>query len=397
MKLFIQLTRQNLHIVLAFSPVGEKLRNRCRQFPSIINCCTIDWFDRWPDEALYSVAEREYKAQEQLGLGAFVDKLSNLSVSIHNSVINYSVKFFTELRRKNYVTPTSYLELLKLYIDMMKYQQSVLPTKINKYTVGLQTLKETNEEVANLQRKIIEFQPKLEQFAKETAEMVIELEKESKIANQTEILCAKDTAEAQKSRDEVSQLKNICQIDLDKAIPILNRAKNAVASIDKKGLQEMKAYATPPALVETVLKAVCLIMGELENWDTAKKKILNRMDLLDFLSSFKAGSLLEKTVKKLKEVYLNDPTYDPDKVEKVSGAARSLCEWTIAVEALFRVEKEVEPKKKKLSEAEESLKKVEGELAIKQKTLKEIQDKVASLQRNYEATLRKSENLKEQQ
>jgi dynein heavy chain len=40
---------------------------------------------------------------------------------------------------------------------------------------------------------------------------------------------------------------------------------------------------------------------------------------------------------------------------------------------------------------------VESELAIKQKTLKDIQDKVASLQRNYEATLRKSENLKEQQ
>jgi dynein heavy chain len=44
MKLFVQKTRANLHIVLAFSPVGEKLRNRCRQFPSIINCCTIDWF-----------------------------------------------------------------------------------------------------------------------------------------------------------------------------------------------------------------------------------------------------------------------------------------------------------------------------------------------------------------
>jgi hypothetical protein len=32
-------------------------------------------------------------------------------------------------------------------------------------------------------------------------------------------------------------LKNICKADLDKAIPILNRAKDAVASIDKKGLQ----------------------------------------------------------------------------------------------------------------------------------------------------------------
>ena len=56
---------------------------------------------------------------------------------------------------------------------MMKYQQGVLPARISKYTVGLETLKETNEEVAKLQAKIIEMQPKLEQFAKETAEMVI--------------------------------------------------------------------------------------------------------------------------------------------------------------------------------------------------------------------------------
>ncbi len=56
---------------------------------------------------------------------------------MHNSVITYSDQFYAELRRKNYVTPTSYLELLKLYIEMMKYQQGVLPTKIQKYTVGL--------------------------------------------------------------------------------------------------------------------------------------------------------------------------------------------------------------------------------------------------------------------
>ena len=41
----------------------------------------------------------------------------------------------------------------------------------------------------------------------------------------------------------------------------MNKAKDAVGSIDKKGLTEMKAYASPPALVELVLKAVCVILG----------------------------------------------------------------------------------------------------------------------------------------
>ena len=80
LKLFVQLVRENLHIVLAFSPVGEKLRNRCRQFPSIINCCTIDWYEKWPDEALHSVALKEYSANEHLGIGDYKEQLAQLSV-----------------------------------------------------------------------------------------------------------------------------------------------------------------------------------------------------------------------------------------------------------------------------------------------------------------------------
>ena len=34
---------QNLHVVLCFSPIGSAFRERLRQFPSLVNCCTIDW------------------------------------------------------------------------------------------------------------------------------------------------------------------------------------------------------------------------------------------------------------------------------------------------------------------------------------------------------------------
>ena len=41
---FVNRCRENLHIIIAFSPIGDAFRNRMRQFPSLINCCTIDWF-----------------------------------------------------------------------------------------------------------------------------------------------------------------------------------------------------------------------------------------------------------------------------------------------------------------------------------------------------------------
>lgn len=55
------------------NPIGDSLRKRMRMFPSLTNCCTIDWIEgivknyifyililicqEWPDEALVQVAE----------------------------------------------------------------------------------------------------------------------------------------------------------------------------------------------------------------------------------------------------------------------------------------------------------------------------------------------------
>ena len=41
---FVDRVRDQLHIVLAMSPIGDAFRNRLRKFPSLVNCCTIDWF-----------------------------------------------------------------------------------------------------------------------------------------------------------------------------------------------------------------------------------------------------------------------------------------------------------------------------------------------------------------
>lgn len=101
MALFINRVRSFLHIVLCFSPVGDAFRQRLRMFPSLVNCCTIDWFREWPMEALKSVA-RSVFADVELDTPEQPDLTSGVidcCVYIHQSVEHKSKKFYDELRR----------------------------------------------------------------------------------------------------------------------------------------------------------------------------------------------------------------------------------------------------------------------------------------------------------
>lgn len=53
---FVSMCKRNLHIILCVSPIGDAFRERLRQNPSLVNCCTIDWFTKWPTDALEAVA-----------------------------------------------------------------------------------------------------------------------------------------------------------------------------------------------------------------------------------------------------------------------------------------------------------------------------------------------------
>ena len=53
----LALEHEQRHATLRFA----KFRVRARQFPALINCTSIDWFQKWPEEALVAVGERFVK------------------------------------------------------------------------------------------------------------------------------------------------------------------------------------------------------------------------------------------------------------------------------------------------------------------------------------------------
>lgn len=96
---FINRVRDNLHIVFATSPVGDSFRNRCRMFPSLVNCCTIDWFDEWPADALLSVSQSFLKYVD-LGSDDTRDRIAEVCVKVHSSVGEVAKRYYAELRRR---------------------------------------------------------------------------------------------------------------------------------------------------------------------------------------------------------------------------------------------------------------------------------------------------------
>jgi dynein heavy chain len=100
------------------SPVGDTLRVRCRKFPSLVNCCTLDWFTRWPEDALYYVSS-EFLKELDLPDEEVRVALAEMCMVIHTSVEEESDIFYGELRRRIYTTPKSYLDLINLYLTSL--------------------------------------------------------------------------------------------------------------------------------------------------------------------------------------------------------------------------------------------------------------------------------------
>ena len=72
----------------------DKYFSPFRMFPSLVNCCTIDWFTEWPGDALEKVAT---KFLEDMDMDDEVktnrEKKSNTYIFFYHFVFSDSSKF----------------------------------------------------------------------------------------------------------------------------------------------------------------------------------------------------------------------------------------------------------------------------------------------------------------
>jgi len=149
---FVSLCKKNLHMVICMSPVGEDFRRRLRTFPSLVNCTTIDWFLPWPEEALVSTADNHFLTTMKVEDETTRKGLVKISVDMQMRVTELTKRYYQELRRYYYVTPTSYLELLAIMHKLLKERKTMIEEQIQRYQNGVDKITTTEGEVTKMQK-----------------------------------------------------------------------------------------------------------------------------------------------------------------------------------------------------------------------------------------------------
>ncbi|XP_078011950.1 dynein axonemal heavy chain 17 isoform X1 [Phascolarctos cinereus] len=323
-KFFIDKVRRQLKVILCFSPVGSTLRVRARKFPAVVNCTAINWFHEWPEDALVSVSARFLTETE--GIEKEVkDSISLFMSYVHTTVNEMSKVYLTTERRYNYTTPKTFLELIKLYQNLLAKKRKELIAKIDRLENGLMKLQST-------------------------------------------------------ASQNVTEKQKACETDLAKAEPALLAAQAALDTLNKNNLTELKSFGSPPDAVVNVTAAVMILTapgGKIpkdKSWKAAKIMMGKVDTFLDALKKFDKEHIPEACLKAFKP-YQGNPTFDPEFIRSKSAAAAGLCSWCINIVRFYEVYCDVAPKRQALEEAN-------AELAEAQDKLTRIKNKIAELNAN---------------
>lgn len=79
--------------------------------------------------------------------------------------------------------------------------------------------------------------------------------------HQTREMVMEDEAVAKVKAEETQAIADDAQRDLDEALPALEGANQALNSLDKADISEIKVFTKPPDLVMTVMQAVGILLN----------------------------------------------------------------------------------------------------------------------------------------
>jgi dynein heavy chain len=386
---FIQRSMKNMHFVIALNPLGKNFSARIYEYPCLLRCSTINYFNKWPEEALEKVAYTHLSQFDYVRESA--SPISKIFAGIHDEAHLRSVDMKRTNKRCNHLTPRHFLELAFEFERCLEKKKDELFHHQKKLSGGLTKLEDGRTHVEILKQDLEEKQKIVGKSQTDCEVMLETIVSEKQRAEKKRGEMIKDSIRIEKEEQHQSIIASEAEADLAIALPALQSALEQVEKLEKSSITEIKAYSSPPVAVERVLSCVMILFGKETHWASAKR-YLGDTNFLFHLKTFDKDNVKETTIAKITK-YIKSPSFGADEVYKVSKAAGALCVWCHAIYQYAGVTKHVAPKRIKLKKAQEGLQIKQHDMKKTEEELDTATKELQALRREYERSVEKKNEL----
>ncbi|XP_062548437.1 dynein axonemal heavy chain 8 [Armigeres subalbatus] len=400
---FISRARANLHIVLCFSPVGEKFRNRSLKFPGLISGCTIDWFQRWPKDALIAVSNHFLKDYSVVCKPEVKKDLIEIMAFVQDKVAEICVDYYERFRRQAHVTPKSFLSFLEGYKVIYKEKHDNIAVLASRMQTGMVKLIEAAESV-DILRVELEEKEKDIIIATDAAEIV--LASVTKSQQDAEVVKAQVMTVKEQADILVAQIavdEAIANESLKAAEPALLAAAAALDTIQQSDIATVRKLGKPPYLITLIMDAVLILFQKRvlsvkpdperqflsASWE-ASLKLMSETGLLNKLQNFKKD-LINAEMIDLLIPYYKYPLYTIEAARAACGNVAGLLQWTVAMGNFFEINKDVLPLKANLARQQKKSKIAQAQQAQAEEQLLAKEAELAQVQQEFDEAMSKKQ------
>ncbi|QQP51744.1 Dynein heavy chain_ cytoplasmiclike [Caligus rogercresseyi] len=393
-KWFTQQVMRNLHVVFTMNPTSDGLKDRAATSPALFNRCVLNWFGDWSNTALYQVG-KEFTLKIDLEKSNWVSPdrfpvavldvedvssshrtaVNNAMVYIHQTLHATNAKVAKRGGRTMAITPRHFLDFINHFVKLYGEKRAALEEEQLHLNVGLSKIAETVEQVEEMQKslavKSAELQTKNEAANAKLKQMVKDQQEAEKQKTQSQEI--QKVLELQKV--EIAEKTSEVMIDLEKVEPAVIDAQQAVKSIKKQHLVEVRSMSNPPAIVKLALESICLLLGEYTTEWKGIRSVTMKDNFIPTIVNFNTDDITDDVREKMRLKYLSNPDYNYEKVNRASMACGPLVKWAIAQLLYADMLKRVEPLRNELQSLKDAAE-------SKQKHADEMTELIARLEKS---------------
>merc|ERR1711871_404988 len=380
------------HIKVAITTNGTKyLYHLWNNHAPLMQFFSVDSFSSWDKSTLKDAATEIFQLSNAPLEGEQIKAISESAIEIHKCTDLVAQENDVSLSQKEFL---GMCYLFRNFTD--RYFESSVSRRA-KYEFALDKLMETEEDVSTMKEEIAGMKPLLDRKIEKANAVMKTVNTERTVVSAHIRSIKQDEAEIARQTKVADEKRTYCKQQLADARPVLLSALDAVKSLQKKDLDEVKAMKKPPAKVKIVMEAICIMLGlpprrvadpndksrKIDDYWASSVAILgNSQALLVSLEQYHDHhEIQEIVIQRIESEYICQPYFSPDEVRRASVACEGLCRWIIGMVKYFRITQKIKPQQAALKEAESDVKFAMELLAKKQKNVIAAEKRLKQLEK----------------